>query len=309
MRLALTYNLKRSAGESDAEFDSRATIDAIADTLRELGHCVLPIDVTGSIPELVERLEAVAPEHVFNLAEGTRGAFREAFYPALFEQLALPHTGSPASVLALCLDKALTKRVVAASGVRVPIGVLIRPGDPVPEWAPVPCVVKPNFEGASKGITAASVVRDRACLADTVARILARYPDGVLVEEFVEGFDVAVGWVQGLGLLAPIGYTIPHEIYDFACKHEVARLVDTHVPAQLTPEQAASLQRAAWLSFAALGIVGYGRADFRVTRGGEAVFLEMNPLPSLDPGEKDLYAAAGWMGRSPQELLAAIVGG
>lgn len=286
MRLALTYNLKRSRGEADAELDSAATIRELATALAALGHEVVPIEVSGPIPEIIDRLECARADLVFNLAEGRRGVFREALYPALFEQLGLPHTGSPASVLAICMDKALAKRVVAAAGVRVPRddGELV--------------IVKPNFEGSSKGITQASVV-PRVARAAAVAACERRYPAGALVEEYVDGVDVAVGWIDGLGVLPAIAYayvpTGPHRIYDLALKRagRAVRPYAIDAPAALA---------AASRAFSALGVVGYGRADFRLTPDGDAVFLEMNPLPTL--ADDDLYVASGL---SRPELLAAIV--
>ena len=43
---------------------------------------------------------------------------REAFYPALFEELGIPYTGSDAYVLTVTLDKWLTKLVLARAGDR-----------------------------------------------------------------------------------------------------------------------------------------------------------------------------------------------
>src|SRR4029079_18107320 len=126
-------------------------------------------------------------------------------------------------------------------------------------------IVKPNFEGSSKGITQASVVEDPAQLRQVVADVLARYPAGVLVEEFVEGMDVSVGFVDGLGMLAPIGYTYaaegPHQIYDLALKQGPPERIEVHVPAQLSQLVTARLVVAATRAFAALGVKGYGRAD------------------------------------------------
>ena len=313
MRIALTYNEKRSAHEAEAEFDSPETIHSIARMLASLGHSVTPVEVTRPVEDLVTELRRVKPELVFNMAEGTHGTFREAFYPALFEHLGLPHTGSPASVLALCLDKAMAKRIVAAHRVHTPRAQLVRRLD---ELRPVACkvIVKPNFEGSSKGITQASVVEhadDMVRLRDVVATLLARYPAGVLVEEFVEGMDVSVGWVDGLGLLAPIGYAYqasgPHAIYDLALKQGPPEHINVHVPAQLDQLTSTRVIEAAKRAFAALGVTGYGRADFRVTEDGKVLFLELNPLPSLAPRERDLYAAAAPLGKSPRDLLACIV--
>ena len=70
------------------------------------------------------RLEAFAPDIVFNLAEGHRGKTRRAFYPALFEELGIPSTGSDAYTLCVTLDKALTKKQLAGWGVPSPRGRL-----------------------------------------------------------------------------------------------------------------------------------------------------------------------------------------
>jgi D-alanine--D-alanine ligase len=294
MRIALTYNLRRDASEACAEFDSIESIEAIADIVRGLGHHVTPLDVTGSIPRLVAGLRWIRPELVLNLAEGERGPFREAFYPALFEQLGYAYTGSSPSTLALCLDKALAKRVVAAAGVSVPErGV-------APPW-----IVKPNFEGSSKGI--AGIVTERDELEPRVAELLARYPDGVLVEELVPGEDVAVAWVDGIGVLPPIAYRHGGVIYDYALKQADAARVVVEVPARLPSSVTAKLYDAATRAFAALGVRGLGRADFRVTPEGEVVFLEMNPLPALGPEDKELYAASALLGKTPGELFAAIL--
>ena len=305
MRIALTYNLKRDAREASAEFDSPETIAAIIAIVESLGHHVTPLDVTGSIPRVVAGLRWIRPELVLNLAEGERGPFREAFYPALFEQLGYAHTGSSASSLALCIDKALAKRVVAAAGVAVPRGELVR--DAVPR-VPLPAIAKPNCEGSSKGITAASVVTTREALVARVGELLERYPTGVLVEELIEGLDVSVGWVDGLGILPAIAYRHDRAIYDYALKHETRELVRIEIPARVDRQVARRLHDAATRAFAALGIAGYGRADFRVTPDGEVVFLEMNALPSLAPSEVDLYGAAAQLGASPWELFGYIIG-
>lgn len=306
MRIALTYNEKRSADEAEAEFDSRNTIDALVARLERLGHEVTPVEVSGPIAALVDRLEALAPTVVFDIAEGERGAFREAFYPALFERLGLAYTGSSPSTRALCLDKWLASRIVAAAGVAVAGGVVVRhAGELAHQALEPPLIVKPNYEGSSKGITAASVVGDRAQLAPAVAACLGRYPEGALVERYVAGRDVAVAWVDGLGWLPTIAYDHDEVVYDYALKHVAPERVRVAIPAALDDDVRMRLQLAAQRAFAALGVSGYGRADFRLTACGEPIFLELNPLPSLADGE--LFAAAAAIGASADDVLACIV--
>ncbi len=304
MNIALTYNEMRSTSEAHAEFDTPATIASLGAALHRLGHTVQPIEVSRPIDEVVVELRALAPELVLNLAEGDRGRFREAFFPALFEQLGLPCTGSSASVLALCLDKALAKRVVAAAGVAVARDVLVL-AKSCCTGLELPVIVKPNFEGSSKGI---QVVATRDGIPAAIGRVLARYPEGALVEEYVEGCDVAVGWVAGLGLLAPVRYayerTAAYPVFDRSAKQlGVSRI---ELP-ELSPALAHAVRDAAARSFAALGVTGYGRADFRITPAGRVIFLEMNPLPTLAEPDNELYAAAALVGTSVDQLLAAIL--
>src|SRR5271165_66860 len=125
MRVALTHNVRVSDSEDEAEFDTAETIASVEQALARAGHHVEPFDVTGPASLLVNRLEAFAPDIVFNLAEGHRGRARRAFYPALFEELGVPSTGSDAYTMVVTLDKALTKRHLTSWGVPSPYGRLV----------------------------------------------------------------------------------------------------------------------------------------------------------------------------------------
>src|SRR6266576_1801996 len=125
MRIAFTHNLRLSDSEDEAEFDTQTTVDALAGSLERLGHRVERVEVSGPASRTVARLEAFGPDLIFNTAEGRRGRFREAFFPALFDELGFPYTGSDAWVLAVTLDKALTKLVLREHGVVSPKGQFI----------------------------------------------------------------------------------------------------------------------------------------------------------------------------------------
>ena len=298
MNVAVTHNLRRHPGD-DAEFDPPETIELLRRTLVELGHHVRPVEVTRPIETVAAELRRLAPELVFDVAEGERGAFREAVVPALCDQLGLAHTGSPASVVALCLDKALAKRVVAAAGVPVAPGRFVRTIAEAHGLSP-PVILKPNFEGSSKGITQASVVIEGP-VTPWLAAALRAHPAGILVERYLDGWDAAVGFVAG-EVLEPVRYayvpTGAHRIYDATLKRDdhAAPLEDVACPL------ADRLREAAGRAFEALGVVGYARADFRVMPGDEIAFLEVNALPSLAPIHNELYVR-----RSPRDVIAAIV--
>src|SRR5207245_5348622 len=175
-KTTMSHNLRLIAIEENAEFDSAETVGAIADALTAAGHDVEKIEVSGPASHLAARIEAYAPDLIFNTAEGRRGRAREAFYPALFEELGFPYTGSDAYVLTVTLDKWMTKLLLAQRGLDTPRARLVTPDEyrrlrePGTLGLALPVIVKPNYEGSSKGIADDAVVRDARLLADILPR-------------------------------------------------------------------------------------------------------------------------------------------
>ena len=320
MRIALTHNLRLTDSEDEAEFDSRETIDALCSALERLGHRVERIEVSGPASRTAARLEAYAPDLVFNTAEGRRGRFREAFYPALFDELGFPYTGSDAWALAVTLDKALTKLVLREHGVVSPKGQFIEDlAELKLEGWRFPVIVKPNFEGSSKGITQESVVEDRLRLRALVERQLSRFPAGVLVEEFIPGKDLTVAFLEKsaaerAGVLTPVEYVIDeselakrrYRIYDYDLKSVHYDAVNVKCPADFPAWVLERAQDMARRAYKALGVRDLGRIDFRVADDGQVYFIEINALPSLEPGA-GIYAAAALEGLHTDAVLGKVV--
>jgi D-alanine-D-alanine ligase len=318
MRIALSHNLQLSASEEEAEFDTPKTVQALSEALERLGHRVERIEVSGPASRTVARLEAYNPDLVFNTAEGRRGRFREAFYPALFEELGINYTGSDPYTLALTLDKQLTKMIVAKHGVRTPGWQFVEdPGQLDSSSVRFPCIVKPNFEGSSKGITQDSVVEGPDRLLRVVREALAKYPAGVLIEDFVTGRDLTVPFLEALandrgGVLAPVEYLVEkahrgrYAIYDFELKTVHSDAVSVRAPAEVPGEVKDELYRAAQIVFRVTGCRDLGRIDFRLGEDGLIYFLEINALPSLEPGA-GIYAAAALEGLHFDGVLETVI--
>lgn len=329
MLIALTHNLQLdSRDEDEAEFDRPETIAFLVDQLRGLGHEVEAVEVGGPIEGTIARLRALAPELVFNIAEGRRGRVREGLWPTLFEELGLPYTGSDAFTCVLTLDKRMSKRLIAAQGVPTPTALLVeRLGDLDFDAIEYPAIVKPNFEGSSKGITADSVVDGPARLEAKVATMLGRYPDGVLVERFIAGRDLSVAWLEGTspdtGGVLPIAElrfdrgeradrahaagTLEPVIYDYELKQLGSDSVHVQVPARLDPQLSATLHEHTLRVVRGLGLRDFARCDFRLDDRGGLHFLEVNALPSLEPGSSLWIAAAvGGLSR-PSAVLESIL--
>jgi D-alanine-D-alanine ligase len=170
-------------------------------------------------------------------------------------------------------------------------------------------IVKPNFEGSSKGIDASAVVSDAQLVPEAVERALNRFPAGVIVEDFVAGRDISVAFLEPVGVLAAVEYEFADpkvSIYGYELKNERPEDVEVRAPARLELQQADELARAASTIFSAFSIRDVGRADFRLAEDGTLWFLEVNPLPSLEEGA-GIYAAAALAGLDADGVIGAIL--
>jgi D-alanine-D-alanine ligase len=321
VRIGITYDLKSDAppppGAPDdfqEEFDSPATIEAIAQALRRLGHTVTKL---GDGRELLERLLADPPDLVFNIAEGQGvGRSREARVPAVLEMLGIPHTGSDPLTLSVTLDKDAARRLVASAGVVVPHGLMINPGEHTDSFDlagfPFPAIVKPAWEGSSKGIRNKSLV-DRPW--DAAVAVRGQWKDHkqpVLLEEFIAGDELTVGVlgnspprILGVMRVLPVRPE-PRFVYSLEVKRDFRRQVRYECPARLSPHDAAAVENAALTAYRALGCRDVARIDFRL-RDGVPYFLEANPLPGLTPDTSDLVILAEKVGLSHGNLIEAIL--
>jgi D-alanine-D-alanine ligase len=321
VKIAFTHNLRLTDSEDEAEFDSVETVDAIANGLRAGGHEVEKIEVTGPASHLAARIESFGPDLIFNTAEGRRGRTREAFYPALFEELGFPYTGSDAYAMTVTLDKWMTKLVLGAQGIDTPRARMVVPDD-MQRGRDIgmlglsfPVIVKPNYEGSSKGISDEAVARDARALLELLPRTLRKYPAGVLVEEFIPGTDVTVPFVEGVGdegVLTPVDYVIDpsvrsrFNIYDYRLKSTDANRVSVRCPPDQQRDVVARLRALSKLAIRTLGIRDLCRVDFRLGEDGRIYLLEINALPSLERGSST-FSASAREGLDYEATLGAVV--
>jgi D-alanine-D-alanine ligase len=315
MRIALTHNLRVKDSEEEAEFDTRETIGAVERALTRAGHRVECVDVTGPASLLVTRLEAFAPDIVFNLAEGHRGKTRRAFYPALFEELGIPSTGSDAYTLTVTLDKALTKKQLAGWGVPSPRGRFVtratmRTGGL--DELPFPVIVKPNFEGSSKGIGQDNVVQDPIELGRVLDEILAKYPDGALIERYIPGIDVRVVVLEGLPPLPAAetvidpSYPRRFDVLDYRLANVDTRFVQRRAPANVAPAVHERLRDFTDRALSAFALRDVAGLDFRVGADGEVWFLSATAIPSFEPAG-GLFASTRAIGMDYDATVLAVL--
>ncbi len=345
MKVGIAFDLKQPAsggrqapghapeGPDDLheEFDSPVTIRAISKVLAGLGHEVIAL---GNGRELIQRVLADRPDFVFNLAEGEGvGRSREARAPAFLEMLGIPYTGSDPLTLAVTLDKDCARRLVASAGVSVPRGMVIENALriencklQIANWVappPIcnlqiailnlqfPLIVKPAWEGSSKGIRQTCVVETPGALPGVVEKLLEDYHQPVLVEEFIAGDELTVGVIGNdppkvLGVMRVLPMQ-PTErfVYGIEVKRDYKNRVRYECPAQLPAAVMARIEADALAVYRVLGCRDVARVDFRL-KDGVPNFLEVNPLPGLNPNDSDLVILAKAVGWSYGRLVGSI---
>ena len=284
-------------------------------SLRSSGHTVHLVEATTELPQwfLTHRVDLV-----FNIAEGTHGEYRESQVPAILESLGIPFTGSNSITLALALDKAKTKQILASEGLPTPSWQLFpTPTTLLNPRLEFPLIVKPNREGSSKGIWRESVVGDAAALSRQVAHVYARYRQEVLVEEFIDGVELTVGVIgqDPLPILeinfAPCEtsgeFFYSWRMKEFQGDRSMGLAPILHCPARLDAATTEQVQAIALRAHRALGCVDFSRTDIRLRADGTPFVLEINPLPGLSPFESNFPIMTAAAGLSHPALIQRIV--
>lgn len=295
------------------EYDGEDTIVALADTLAALGH--RPRRLGGGRAFLAAML-ARPPQLVFNLAEGRGSRSREAHVPALCEMLGVACTGSDPLTMALTQDKAQAKRVVRSAGLRTADFRVIESETAIDAIdLAYPLFVKPLAEGSSIGVRSTSLARDAQALRREIGRCLHQYRQPVLVEKYLAGAEATVAihghgeTARALGTMGiePASGPVEDFVYGLESKRGYKSLVRYHVPPRLASRQLADIEGVALAAYRTLGCRDLARVDVRLDAAGQAHFIELNPLPGLNPVTGDICLIAYGIGMSYASLIGGVV--
>jgi len=305
-------------GEEEAIIGVLEEVVAVKKALLELGHSVEKVPLRLPIESVPVVLKAIQADVVFNLFEGFEDLpYSEPVVAKMMEDMGIPFTGNPSSVLALTLDKAEFKKVLQKAGVDTPASMVLTP-DTVKDFKlQLPCIVKPKDEDASHGLSPENVVYNLAELKTMVERVSGRFRGSALVEEFIDGreFNASVLGNHDLSLveISEITYTLPPElprILTFESKwfEETEYYKGTGVccPAQIDSILRKTIIDVVLTSAKAAGCRGYGRVDMRQDMDGTIKVLEVNANPDVTP-ELGIARQAGAIGMSYSQLIQKIV--
>jgi D-alanine-D-alanine ligase len=314
VRVGLAFNVKPTdtpdhlPEDAFEEYDSEATVAHIENALSRLGHDVRRLPAGRGFVDAVLRS---SPDIVFNIAEGEGGRCREAHVPAVLEMLGVPFVGSDPLTLCVTLDKPVAKRLVEHEGFPTPPFRTFRSAE---EFDTLPVIVKPAFEGSSKGVRLASRATSFDQAREMVRFVTQTYRQDAMVEAFVTGAEVTVGVlgndpprVAGMMEIVPKTVSPAEFVYSLEVKRDWENRVAYRVPPALPGVVLSEIERCALGIYRALGCRDFSRIDFRLDADGAPHFIECNPLPGLSPGYGDLPIMADRMGIPYLSLVGEIL--
>ncbi|NOT08434.1 MAG: ATP-grasp domain-containing protein [Gemmatimonadales bacterium] len=295
----------------------------VGHALEENGHEVVFAGIRHDPREILDRCAEWKPELVVNCAESFRGdSSLDYLFPALLEAGGYRYTGSPPLGLQVSRDKAMSKKILAFHGIKVPGFVSYHQNEEV-EKAPdlkFPLIVKPNSADASEGIAQASVVETVEALAERVAFIHERFTQPAIAEEFIIGRELYVSMIgNGKTLeLLPLTELVfdkeknaPEERFATqSAKWDEAyrqrKGVRNVFARPVSADARARIDAICRTAYAALWLRDYARIDIRLTDEDEVWVLEANANPFISKGH-EIANAADKAGMPYQQFIQRIV--
>ena len=151
-------------------------------------------------------------------------------------------------------------------------------------------IVKPRWEGSSKGVFADSVVSDQVQLVKRV-----RYHEPALVEDFLPNEEVTVALAGNrnarvLGIMRVMPSTDPkeHFIYSIERKRQWRECMRYENGEALPALTRLQIESEALKAYQALELRDMARIDLRLDSDGMPRVIDVNPLPGLNPEFGDL---------------------
>jgi len=289
--------------------------------LRKLRYEVEYLAIFDDLDLLRQKLEQFQPDVLFNLADQFRNdrTFDQHIVSYL-EMHDVAFTGCGSTALTLCRNKAISKKIISYHGIRVPEFVTIARGEKIqrPKRLQFPILVKPIDEEASLGISQASFVETDEQFRERVEFIHEKFGNTVIAEEYIHGREL---YVSVMGAKRLRVFPIRELCFDEVPPDEprIATYtakwnqdyrdrwgLENRFAEGLDPSVVRRIEETCKRIYRLFTIDAYARFDFRLTEGGELVFLEANPNPILAEIE-DFAQSAMRAGMKYHKLIEEIV--
>ncbi|HOP95048.1 MAG TPA: ATP-grasp domain-containing protein [Dictyoglomaceae bacterium] len=304
MKVGITHNYPLSQKHG-------VMVKEIEKVLKEEGYEVILIPVSENFLEKIKDVDMIFNLHTYGKET------RQVLIPSLCDILEIPYTGSNAYVHAICLNKTFTKIILQYYKIPTPNFFLVYPEEDIPESINLsfPLFVKPNREGNGQGIRKESLVRNMKELKEATYFIHKEFREEALVEEFIEGKEISVGFIGNnedfeiLPLLEIDFSELPQGIerfYSEKVKEEFDENTRYFCPARLSEKIEKEIKDITIRIFKYFNLRDYARIDIRV-RDDKIYVLDVNSLPLLIPNYSAIIKMAEARGYSYKDLMLKIL--
>jgi D-alanine-D-alanine ligase len=289
-----------AGGWSDERDVSLSGAKKIRTALGELGHEVTFFDPADDFRNLLSI--ARNADFAFINLHGTPG--EDGLIQAVLDKAGCPYQGAGPAASYLALNKAASKEVFEANGIKTPAWQLVTPtqGRETPLELPLPVFVKPDKGGSSLGMSLVRTAEEFPAALDKVFALC----QSALVEAFIPGVELTCGILGSEAL--PLIMITPRDgsdFFDYENKYADDGAEEI-CPAPVDEALSTSIREQMLTAHAALGLTGYSRGDFIATADGETYLLEVNTLPGMTPTSL-LPRAAAHVGYSFTELIGELI--
>jgi D-alanine-D-alanine ligase len=210
----------------------------------------------------------------------------------LLEFAGIPYVGSGVLASALAMDKRRSRQLLGFNGVPTPGYLAVSRAEfaahesalagEVEQTLGFPCVVKPNAQGSSIGV---SIVRAPEHLGPAIDLAFG-LDDTLLIEEYLRGTELTCAILDdpdGYPVALPLVEIVPRrEFFSYEAKYTPGAAEEI-CPARVPWSAVWRAQSAALRAHRTLGCVDFTRVDLFV-READVVVLEVNTLPGLTAG-------------------------
>ncbi len=294
------------SAEREVSLESGA---AVAAALRTAGFVVAEGDIN---PDDFSALEQNDFDVVVPMLHGTFG--EDGQLQKILEERNLCYAGSDSVASELAMDKHRSKLAFEEAGLLTPFSQLIEVSreqslgstqfecyiESCLEQVGTTCVVKPNCQGSSVGITIAG----NSQIAKQAAQEVCAEHGDCLVERFVKGRELTVG-VIGDQPLPVLEIRAAQSFYDYQAKY-LDDKTQYYFDIDLSDDTLAAIQQAGLTAFRALKCRDFGRVDFIVDEREQIYVLEVNSLPGFT-SHSLVPKAAAQAGNDMPKICAQIV--
>lgn len=242
------------------------------------------------------------------------------------EILGIPYLGSDVFASALSMNKSMQKEFLRANGIDIPRSITIAPHDLThyknhidelftqldAEGIEFPCVVKPNQEGSSLGVSVVANPHDlfsalnKACHADP----LKAQP--VIIEEKIEGMEFScitiTDYVTGEFIPLPPTEIVPEigtDFFDYEQKYMPGR-ASKFTPARCSQEIMNKIHQTVMKTTKVLGITNISRIDGFVTKDNRVVIVDPNTISGMGPSSF-LFREAAEINMSHTQVINHLI--